>query len=131
MRFDYSIDDLPEILGTLSDTIRQYYRDNKSSLREEEYIYLKTLADTLLAQAFTVNAKSVELKLADSEDAFNKLKKLVEEADQTLETLNDVRNAIIITTAAVGLAGAIVSQNPVAIMQQAKNVYDVINKIES
>lgn len=124
-------DQLFELSKTLRDTsvaIGNYRFANWGSLKPKERSSLEAAEWSLLNTSSDVTTIAVGVILDDSQWAFNKLQGLIKEANETLETLAQVKKAINIATAAVGLAGAIISKNPAAIGQQAKNLYEVIQK---
>lgn len=124
-------DQLFELSKTLRDTsvaIGNYRFANWASLKPKERSSLEAAEWSLLNTSSDVTTIAVGVILDDSQWAFNKLQGLIKEANETLETLAQVKKAINIATAAVSLAGAIISKNPAAIGQQAKNLYEVIQK---
>lgn len=117
---------LSKTLRDLSVAIGNYRFANWGSLTGKQRASLEAAEWSLLNASSDVTTIAVGLVLDESQWAFDKLNGLIQKANQTLKTLAEVRQAINIATAAVGLAGAIISKNPAAIGQQAKNLYEVI-----
>lgn len=121
---------LSKLLRELSVSIGDYRFSNWDDLKPKQRDVLESAEWSLLNASSDVITYAVGLELDETEWAFNKLQGLIKKAQKTLKTLAQARKAINIATAAVGLAGAIISKNPVAIGQQAKNLFDTVTKGE-
>ena len=118
---------LSKSLRETSVAIGDYRFANWDALKPKQRSQLEGAEWSLLNASSDVTTIAVGLVLDESQWAFDKLKGLIEKSNKTLKTLNQVREAINLATAAVGLAGAIISKNPQAIAQQAKGLFDIIN----
>lgn len=122
---------LSKRLRELSMAIGDYRFSSWNDLTEKQRGKLESAEWSLLNASSDVITYAVGLELDETQWAFDKLQGLIKDAQRTLKTLAQVRKAINIATAAVGLAGAIISKNPVAIAQQAKNLFDTVTKEEA
>ena len=83
---------------------------------------------SLLNASSDIRTAAVGLVLDETQLSYEKLQQTTSDAKKTVEQLADIRKAITIATAAVSLAGAIVSRNFGAIVSTAKGLYDAIAK---
>lgn len=118
---------LSKSLRDMSVATGDYRFANWDTLKPKQRTSLESAEWSLLNASSDVTTIAVGLVLDETQWAFDQLNELIEDAKDTLSTLNQVRDAINLAAAAVGLAGAIISKNPQAIAQQAKSIYDLIN----
>lgn len=118
--------ELSKTLRDMSVAIGNYRFANWDFLKPKQRSQLEAAEWSLLNASSDVTTIAVGMVLDESQWAFDKLQGLIQQANETLETLAQVKKAINIATAAVGLAGAIISKNPSAIGQQAKNLFEVL-----
>ena len=115
---------LSKAFRDLSVSIGDYRFANWSSLSEADR---KTLEDeewSLLNNASDMVTKAIGLTLDESQAGAKKLQGAAATAQKAVKTLNDVRKVITVAAASVGLAAAIVSKDPGAIVKNAKAVLD-------
>ena len=83
---------------------------------------LEDLQWSLLNASSDLITRAVGIVLDTTSTSVAQLQQATLEAERALETLADVRRAIRVATAAVGLAAAIAAKNPDAIVANAKEV---------
>lgn len=123
--------DLAEALRALAKAIRQYREDSPASISDEEDKILEKIYWSVLNQASSVNTEAVALALSESQWAFAELTGVVKNAQDCLQTLAEIKKVIAVATVAVGLVAAIVSQDPAAIAQKAKDLGETIKELEA
>lgn len=123
--------DLAEALRALAKAIRQYREDSPASISDEEDKILEKIYWSLLNQASSVNTEAVAQALSESQWAFAELTGVVKDAQDCLQTLAEIKKVIAVATVAVGLVAAIVSQDPAAIAQKAKDLGEAIKELEA
>jgi hypothetical protein len=80
---------------------------------------------SLLNASSDMITTAVGLALDETEAGFGDLLQAADKAAQAIKTLSAVREILRIAAAAIGLAGAIVSKEPIAVAKRAKVLYDL------
>ncbi|RJQ54003.1 MAG: hypothetical protein C4530_17300 [Desulfobacteraceae bacterium] len=112
----------------LSVSIGDYRFANWSQLSDKQRRAFEDAEWSLLNASADIRTAAVGLVLEETELSFERLHKTTSEAKKTIERLEDTRKAIKIATAAVSLAGAIISRDSSAIGKTAKELYETITK---
>jgi ssDNA-binding replication factor A large subunit len=92
--------------------------DDRKTLEDEEWSLLNASSDMV--------TKAVGLALDESDPGAQKVQGAAAAAQKAVKTLNEVRKVITVATAAVGLAAAIISKDPGAIVKNSKAVFDAV-----
>lgn len=108
----------------LSIELRNYRTKEWNNLSDDHRQSLEDAEWKLLNTASELRTAAVGLTLDETEASFNKLKESTEQAREAIKTLQTVRKAIDVATAAVGLAAAIASKDVGAIGKNVKLLYD-------
>ncbi len=112
----------------LSVSLGDYRFANWSKLSDKEKRACEDAEWSLLNASADIRTAAVGLVLEETELSFSRLQQTTAEAKKTIKRLEDIRKAINIATAAVSLAGAIISRDPSAIGKTAKGLYEAITK---
>ena len=108
----------------LSIELGNYRTKEWNNLSESQRQSFEDAEWKLLNAANEFTTAAVGLTLDESEASLGKLKECTEQAKEAVKTLQTVRKAINVATAAVGLAAAILSKDLGAIGKNAKSLYD-------
>jgi hypothetical protein len=109
----------------LSVSLGDYRFANWNDLTPIRRRFLEDSEWSLLNASSDMVSAAVGLVLDETEASFTDLVKASDKAAQAIKTLSAVRGIIKIAAAAIGLAGAIVAREPVAIAKRAKVLYDL------
>jgi hypothetical protein len=112
----------------LSVSIGDYRFANWSHLTDKQRKALEDTEWSLLNASADIRTVAVGLVLDETQLSYEKLQQTTVDAKKAVEQLADIRKAITIATAAVSLAGAVVSQDFGAIVNTAKGLNDAIMK---
>lgn len=104
--------------------VRGWRKQHMHELDECTLQELDTLETRLLTQAAELTTAAVGLVLDESEASAATLKEVTGQARDAIKTLQTIAKVIAVTTAAVGLAGAIASKDVGAVGRNAKLLYD-------
>ncbi|MFH0781890.1 MAG: hypothetical protein V2B20_08055 [Pseudomonadota bacterium] len=110
----------------LSVSLGDYRFANWSQLSDKQKRALEDAEWSLLNASADIRTAAVGVVLEETELSFEKLQQTTSEAKMTIECLEDIRKVIKMSSAAVSLAGAIISRDPSAICKTAKDLYKVI-----
>jgi len=109
---------------TLGD-LRFSHWDELSPVQRES---MENLEWSLLNASSDMITSAVGLDLDETEVSFQQLQESAAGAGRALQSLKTVQTVLNIATAAVGLAGAIVSRNPGAIAKSVAGVYTAVKE---
>jgi hypothetical protein len=118
--------ELSKCLRDLSVSLGDYRIANWDHLSEKQRRSLEDAEWSLLNASSDARTVAVGLVLDETQLSYAQLLESTSGAKDTLKHLADVGKALNIATAAVLLAGAIVSRDPGAILKTAKGLYDFI-----
>jgi len=98
----------------------QMSEEQRRAIEDAEWSLLNASAD--------IRTVAIGLVLDETHLSYEALQEVTSDAKRTLEQLAAIRKAITIATAAVSLAGAIVSRDSGAIVNSARGLYDAMRE---
>jgi hypothetical protein len=101
-----------------------YRFDNWEKLTTAQRKSLEDAQWSLLNASSDMITRAVGIILDGSETSLKQIQAATGEAEKTLKTLKNIKKAIRVATAAVGLAAAIASKDPGAIAKNAKSLVE-------
>jgi hypothetical protein len=104
---------LADQFRNLSKAVGDYRIRSWDGLSTEQRRTLEDAEWSLLNASSDMNTFAIGLVLEESQCSFDQLTQITAKGKETLETLADIRKAINIATAAVGLAAAIISASTI------------------
>ena len=111
--------------------IRDYLRDNFDTSDSPDYAALNDLAMTLVLKSSEMTTSAVGLAIDEMADDSAELRQIAAEAKDNLAQLQDIRTAINVAAAVVGLATAIASKNPGGTFNAAKDLRDALQAADA
>jgi len=120
--------DLCKSFREMSVSLGNYRFENWDKMSEEQRNEMENAESSLLITSAKIRTVAVGLVLDETQINYVKLLKSTSEAKDILKQLDDIHKAIVITTAIVSLAGAIVSKDLGDIAKTAEEFYDAIKK---
>lgn len=120
--------ELSKNLRDLSVSIGNYRFDQWNQLKDEEKKILEDAELSLINASSGMTTLAVGLVLDETQLSYDKLQQITSDAKEAVERLKDISRAITIATAAVSLAGAVISGKPSAIVSTAEDLYNVLKK---
>ena len=117
---------LADLFRDAAAAIRDYLRDNFDTSDSPDYEALNDFAMTLVLKSSEMTTTAVGLAIDDMADDSAELRQVTAEAKDSLGQLQDIRSAINLAAAVVGLATAIASKNPGGAFNAAKDLRDVL-----
>ena len=119
---------LSKSLRDLSVSLGNYRFGKWSQLKDKERKAIEDAEWSLLNASSDIRTVAVGLVLDETQISYDKLQQTTSEAKKIVDRLVEIRKVITIATAAVSLAGAVVSRDPGAIINTAKGLYDAATK---
>jgi hypothetical protein len=111
---------LARVFRELSVALGDYRFTKWEELKPAQKRFIEDAEWTLLNASSDMITTAIGLVLDESEMSFDALEKAAEKARQTVRELAGVRKVIKVAAAAIGLAGAIVSKEPLAVFKNAR-----------
>lgn len=120
--------ELSNAFGELSASLNNYLFSPQIKLTKNQKADIESCTWSLLNASADIRTFAVDLQLDESKLSFEKLLDTTAQARDTIRQLTNIRKVIVISTAAVSLAGAIISQRPGAIIDTTEALYKAIIK---
>ena len=117
---------LADLFQGAAAAIRDYLRDNFDTSDSPDYVALNDFAMTLVLKSSEMTTTAVGLAIDDMADDSAELRQVTAEAKDSLGQLQDIRTAINLAAAVVGLATAIASKNPGGAFNAAKDLRNTL-----
>ncbi len=117
---------LADLFQDAAAAIRDYLRDNFDTSDSPDYAVLNDHAMTLVLKSSEMTTSAVGLAIDEMADDSAELRQVTAEAKDSLGQLQDIRTAINLAAAVVGLATAIASKNPGGAFNAAKDLRDAL-----
>lgn len=102
--------------------ILDFIDTHESDLSRGQIGLLNGNAKLLLSAAGTIRTEAVDLAIDDLAQPAQELQSAIAAAKEKIETLNDIRKAILITAGLTGLASGVVAKDPKAIVGALGNI---------
>lgn len=115
----------------LSVSLGDYRFENWGLLTDKQRKAIEDAEWSLLNASADIRTVAVGLVLDETQLSYEKLQQTTSDAKKAVGLLENIRKVIGIATAAVSLAGAVVSLDFGAIVKTAKGLYDAIIKDRS
>lgn len=122
---------LADLFQGAAAAIRDYLRDNFDTSDSPDYVALNDFAMTLVLKSSEMTTTAVGLAIDDMADDSAELRQVTAEAKDSLGQLQDIRTAINLAAAVVGLATAIASRNPGGAFNAAKDLRDALQAADA
>ena len=122
---------LADLFRDAAAAIRDYLRDNFDTSDSPDYEALNDFAMTLVLKSSEMTTTAVGLAIDDMADDSAELRQVTAEAKDSLGQLQDIRTAINLAAAVVGLATAIASKNPGGAFNAAKDLRDALQAADA
>jgi len=123
--------DLSQRFRALSVTLRDFRFSHWDELLPAQREAVENSEWSLLNDSSDMITEAVGLALDESETSFLRLQDSTEKAGDALKSLKQIQAIIDVAAAAVGLAGAIISRDPVAVGKSLAAVYAVVAPLRS
>ena len=117
---------LADLFRDAAAAIRDYLRDNFDTSDSPDYAVLNDHAMTLVLKSTEMTTTAVGLAIDEMADDSAELRQITAEAKDSLGQLQDIRTAINLAAAVVGLATAIASKNPGGAFNAAKDLRNTL-----
>ena len=124
-------DQIREIRNELMETIRSLnniLNEQGDDLRSEEIQEINRAGRQLSNAVTELTADAISGTAAQLKDAVSGLKKATKNANDALDTLDNIRSVIKVATSLVNLGLAVASGNPGGIIKAAGNVISTVNE---
>jgi hypothetical protein len=105
----------------IAQALGEYRFDNFDTLSAAKRKQIEELERTLLSSSTTFTAIAISISLDDLAPVLDRVSEVTKQMEDAINQLQKVDKVIKIATAAVQLAGAIVSGNPEAIFKAASD----------
>jgi hypothetical protein len=100
---------------------------NWDQLSAEDRLVLGNIGRTLLDHSQDLITYAVGKILDDTQASLNDIRKATADANQSIQSINDIKKVISIGAAVVALAAAIYTENPSGIAQAVKAVISAVS----
>lgn len=117
---------LAQLFSDASYAVDQYRFANWNNMTAADYQTLEDDSLQLHLNSMHLTTKAVGLQLNDMQKDLQAIKDATSKANNALKTIANVKKAIGIAASLVSLGGAILSENPSAILTAAQGVYTAV-----
>jgi hypothetical protein len=116
--------ELSELFRDLAVQLGDYRFSNWGTLSSDERKNIEDTEWSLLNASSDFTTIAVGIDLANLDADIRKIERATNKARQAIRTANTVKNVLKVATAAISLAGAIISKNPQSILTAAKDLFE-------
>lgn len=112
-------------LVELAEQISDFRFKNFTTLSTEDSANLRLLVSSIRRNASDMTALIVGKKIKNLQDNLEVIAKATDEAEKAIAKIEEIKKAIDVATAVVRLGAAVITLNPVAILEAANNLIAV------
>ena len=114
--------EIADQLVALAEQISDWRFKNFSTLSSQQSNALRLLVSSIRHKASDITALVIGQKIANLQDNLKTVTQATNEAEKAINQIQQIRKALDIATAVVRLGSAVITLNPIAILEAANNL---------